>query len=61
MTKRMWSPENAGFKGGKELYQSGDPEQHEEDDCSLGEVLSSQKGKENVSFPHQLLDELVHG
>ena len=32
------SPEDAGFKGGKEVYQSGDPE-HEEDDRSLGEVL----------------------
>ena len=32
------SPEDAGFKGRKDVYQSGDPE-HEEDDCSLGEVL----------------------
>ena len=32
------SPEDACFKGGKELYQLGDPE-HEEDDRSLGEVL----------------------
>ena len=109
------SPEDADFKGGKELYQSGGPEQ-EEDDRSLSEVpqgshnivyeakddttgvsfekngvkewapivvtnygkelgvkeencvtfrtkmaLSSPQGKENVSSPHQLLDELVHG
>ena len=31
-------PEDASFKGGKEVYLSGDSE-HEEDDSSLGEVL----------------------
>ena len=40
------SPEDAGFKGGKQLYQSGDPE-HEEDDRSLGEVL---QGSHNILY-----------
>ena len=39
------SPEDAGFKGGKELYQSGYPEH--EDDCSLGEVL---QGSRNIVY-----------
>ena len=39
------SPEDAGFKGGKELYQSGDPEH--EDDRSLGEVL---QGSRNIVY-----------
>ena len=34
----IYSPEDAGFTGDNELYQSGDPED-EEDDCSLGEIL----------------------
>ena len=40
------SPEDAGFKGGNELYQSGDPER-EEDDRSLGEVL---QGSRNIVY-----------
>ena len=40
------SPEDADFKRGNELYQSGDPE-HEEDDHSLGEVL---QGSRNIMY-----------